>query len=770
MTTISAVTARRLFTRSPTKRRSTYFGALTFCTVSTVFSQTSARAQLPDPPVSPAPVYKYEYDAEGHPTRTIQAPGVPGFEFSSQSKYDALGRPIQRTDAKAGLTQFGYDGLDRPVQVTDPRNLVTQMPRNGLGDVTAVVSPDTGTAKSTYDTEGNLKTRIDSRGVLATYSYDPMNRPASVVYSQAGSPSQTFAWLYSQKGPGFAYGGGHLTSTSHASGSAQFAYDPQGRVTNDIQRISAATGANAAEITTTVHYGRDAGGDLTNITYPSGRVVRITYKSGLPTAIGLAKDDASTATPLLTQIKFAPFAGPESWQWQLASGPQENRRVFDLSGRWVRYQLGGLVRDLTYDAAGRITNYTHYDAAAGAATSASSALDQSFDYDELSRIVGVRTATASWSIGYDANGNRTSVTLNGIPSSYATAPTSNRLEGTTNPERRFEYDNAGNTVRDSTGYTSTYDLAGRLATLTRDGATTSFTYDGSGKRLRKFVSAGPGAGPDSTVLYVYDQAGQLLGEYDHTGAALREYIWLGSTPVAMFTPDPADAANPPLAYFIHADHLDTPRVVVDLNNNIRWRWLAEPFGTTAPETDPQNLGPFTQNLRFPGQVYDQETGLAYNWNRYLDFGLGRYLQSDPIGLDGGINTYAYVGGNPLQYTDPNGLNPVGGAVLGAEIGTAIFPGVGTVVGAGVGLIGGYLIADRLSNLIFNRPKNPPDVGPPNGWIQGPRRGRQYGPDGAPQCDIDKPHQGNEVDHVHEWPGGVREEPGRPVSPWPRPGG
>ena len=142
-----------------------------------------------------------------------------------------------------------------------------------------------------------------------------------------------------------------------------------------------------------------------------------------------------------------------------------------------------------------------------------------------------------------------------------------------------------------------------------------------------------------------------------------------------------------------------------------------------------------------------------------------------LGWRGGINTYAYVGGNPLRYTDPAGLNPVGGAVLGAEIGTAIFPGVGTVVGAGIGLVGGYLLADQLGSLIFNRPKNPPDVGPPGGWIQGPRRGRKYGPSGAPECDIDKPHQGNETDHVHEWPGGQREEPGRPVSPWPRsPGG
>lgn len=115
------------------------------------------------------------------------------------------------------------------------------------------------------------------------------------------------------------------------------------------------------------------------------------------------------------------------------------------------------------------------------------------------------------------------------------------------------------------------------------------------------------------------------------------------------------ATNPPIVYYIHTDHLDTPRVVVDKNNTLRWRWLAEPFGTSAPETNPASLGAFAFSLRFPGQYADAQTGLSYNWNRDYDTSTGRYVQSDPIGLDGGINTYSYVNGNPLSYVDPEGL-------------------------------------------------------------------------------------------------------------------
>lgn len=612
--------------------------------------------QAPPPPNSAAPIANYEYDAQGNATKVVQAPGIAGFGFTSQSSYDALSRRKNTIDARAGITQFGYDGQGSLMQVVDPRSLVTQYPRNGLGDVTGLVSPDTGAATHTYDAAGNLKTRTDSRGVIATNSFDALNRLTGTVFSKAGQPSLSLGWSYDQTGTGFSYGIGRLTSTSHPAGSTLYAYDAQGRLLSSTQRVSAAAGANSAQITSKVSYAYDGAGNITAITYPSARVVSFTYTGGQASALALAKNGVSTPTTLVEQIQFSPFGALKSLQWSTTSGPQIHERSFDLSGRLVRHRLGRFIRDITYDAADRITSYTHYDATSGAVSAEATALNQSFGYDELGRLLSVTASTSTWVIGYDANGNRTGVTLNGVARTYATAATSNRLNSLSNPVRSFGYDAAGNTISDSgAGYAATYDLAGRMVTLNKGAITTTYSHDAMGRRVRKFSSSGA----STTLLFVYDQAGQLLGEYDASGAPVREYIWLGSTLVGIFTPDSANSANPPLVYFVHSDHLNTPRVVVDRANNLRWRWMAEPFGVSAAEPNPSGLGTFTLNLRLPGQYFDQESALHYNYFRDYDSSLGRYVQSDPIGLAGGVNTYAYVDGNPLMYIDPYGLWALG---------------------------------------------------------------------------------------------------------------
>lgn len=110
------------------------------------------------------------------------------------------------------------------------------------------------------------------------------------------------------------------------------------------------------------------------------------------------------------------------------------------------------------------------------------------------------------------------------------------------------------------------------------------------------------------------------------------------------------------------DHLGAPRVVLDTADAQRWTRLAEPFGTTAANQDPQGLGPFTFNLRFPGQYFDAETGLHHNGQRDYDPTLGRFVQPDPAGLEGGVDGYGDAMSRPTSFTDPTGeLVPIAAA-------------------------------------------------------------------------------------------------------------
>ncbi|WP_431686589.1 RHS repeat domain-containing protein [Hahella sp. NBU794] len=106
-------------------------------------------------------------------------------------------------------------------------------------------------------------------------------------------------------------------------------------------------------------------------------------------------------------------------------------------------------------------------------------------------------------------------------------------------------------------------------------------------------------------------------------------------------------------YFIHSDHLGTPQAMTDSAQNVVWKTQQTPFGETVEETSS-----VVQPLRFPGQYADPESGLSYNYFRDYDPSLGRYVQSDPIGLQGGLNTYGYVGGRPLIFIDPPGLQAI----------------------------------------------------------------------------------------------------------------
>jgi RHS repeat-associated protein len=223
------------------------------------------------------------------------------------------------------------------------------------------------------------------------------------------------------------------------------------------------------------------------------------------------------------------------------------------------------------------------------------------------------------------------------------ASTSNRYAqmqsatGTISPQ----YDLAGNMTNDGTS-TFAYSDRGRLSTANTPSGTVMMSYNALEQRAYKASALG-------TSYYVRDEEWNFIGEYDATGTAVYEVIYLGTIPVGV-----VKQSN---VYNVYADQISTPRLITKQDQTIVWRWdSAEAFGATLPVQDPAGLGIFNFNLCMLGQVRDAETGLCDNGYRIYDPLGGRYLQFDPLGLQGGsASPYSYADGAPTQLTDLQGL-------------------------------------------------------------------------------------------------------------------
>jgi RHS repeat-associated protein len=195
---------------------------------------------------------------------------------------------------------------------------------------------------------------------------------------------------------------------------------------------------------------------------------------------------------------------------------------------------------------------------------------------------------------------------------------------------------------DETGTTTyTYDIDNRLIQIRTPQSTTyNYYYDPFGKRVSKGVN-----GVRTYFFYCNDG---LIGEYDLTGNEIKAY---GYAPDSPWTTDPLFQKIGTDHYWYQNDHLGTAQKIINTSGTVVWAATYDSFGKIQIQaTEIEN------NLRFPGQYYDQETGLHYNFFRYYDATIGRYLTKDPIGFSGGdVNLFRYTRNNPINFRDPQGL-------------------------------------------------------------------------------------------------------------------
>lgn len=221
-------------------------------------------------------------------------------------------------------------------------------------------------------------------------------------------------------------------------------------------------------------------------------------------------------------------------------------------------------------------------------------------------------------------------------------------------------------------------------------------------------------------------------------------------------------------YYVHVDYLNTPRAVSDSSGTAVWRWdQTEPFGDSVPDNNPLGLGIFENPLRFPGQYADAETGLLYNYFRYLDQGRGQYTTFDPMGLRAGINGYAYVAGRPLSFTDRKGLCPW---CVGAGTASGLGGGEAATIGGAASSRGNQSNKRDASgfgdDLFPEANKKPGPIWPQ--WFSWPNWVSSESADETKQCPVPVPEDPKQAPGP-EWEWRGKGEPGSDKGSWFNPG-
>ena len=383
---------------------------------------------------------------------------------------------------------------------------------------------------------------------------------------------------------------------------------------------------------------------------------------------GVKTVDSSGETILADNISYLPFGPVEQLTYGNGLGLS---RGYNLDYRIAQQDVGN-IQSLSYGFDGNnnienVTDLVDIDAS------------RDFNYDALDRLDFESGNYGDKTYQYDAVGNRierVSVFTGEVGVEQTLTQTleyeagSNRL--VQRDSKAVVLDVNGNTLiaGNDENRTFDYDAQNRMAASYKQGQLqATYHYNALGQRVikqRHKLNNNDEIINSRQIVYHYDLNGQMLGEsvFNRTGVLLshNHFIWLDNLPLArikeLYNSDGSLKSTD--IFYLYTDHLNAPRIATDENQIIVWRWDSDAFGVGQIDRDPDGDGvKLNVRLRFPGQYYDGETGLYYNYFRDYDRTLGRYVQSDPIGLDGGINTFAYVGGNPVNYYDPEGLRGTG---------------------------------------------------------------------------------------------------------------
>jgi RHS repeat-associated protein len=651
----------------------------------------------------------FAYDEAGHLTAVTDPLGR-----TTTVHCDRTGLPLEITDPLGGVTRYERDSFGRPVTFTDGLGATTRLEWTTEGLLSHRTAPDGTTESWTYDGEGNCATHTDPLGGVTRFEYTHFDLltartgPNGVRYEFDHDKELNLTQVTNPQGLTWSYrydAAGRLVSeTDFDDRTLTYTHDAAGHLTSRTNTLGQVIGFERNELGQVIS--KDAAGQVTTYAYDlTDQLAQATAPDTTLTVLRDRSGRVRSETVNGRDLTYAydefgrrtgrttPTGATTTWTYDdtgrrtgMVSSGRTVDFTYDIAGRELTRQFGETVTlEHTFDALGRLTTQsvtgtegnaiqhrTFTYRADGNLTAIDDQLSgtRRFDLDATGRVTAVHAANWTETYAYDDAGNQTQATWPTThPGQEAVGTreyTGTRITRAGNV--RYEHDALSRiTLRQKTRLSRKpdtwryeWDAEDRLTSVTTpDGTRWRYTYDPLGRRNAKLRLAPDGETVVERVDFTWDAT--TLCEQTTTSPELPNPVTLtwdhqGLRPIAQT--ERITAADAPQEeidsrfFAIVTDLVGTPSELIDEQGDIAWHTRTTLWGTTAWSAHSTTYTP----LRFPGQYYDPETGLHYNYFRTYDPETGRYLTPDPLGLAPAPNPAVYVV-NPNIWIDPLGLAP-----------------------------------------------------------------------------------------------------------------